>query len=126
MKNLGKAVSHGCVRLSPENAAALYNSVEAKGMANTQVVVQEGDAGVAQGAKPRKRTPPTYPADDYAEQPACLLWLRRQPWWTPDYAARRIQSAAVLTFTYRPRAAVFGSSAARRSESAIRLGGGAH
>jgi hypothetical protein len=70
VKNLGKAVSHGCVRLSPENAAALYNSVEAKGMANTQVVVQEGDAGVAQGAKPRKRTPPTYPADDYAEQPA--------------------------------------------------------
>ncbi len=39
VKNLGKAASHGCVRLSPENAAILYDLVEKNGMQNTQVVL---------------------------------------------------------------------------------------
>jgi hypothetical protein len=37
--HLGMAVSHGCVRLSPANAATLYSLVAAEGMANTSVVV---------------------------------------------------------------------------------------
>jgi lipoprotein-anchoring transpeptidase ErfK/SrfK len=36
---LGSAVSHGCVRLSPENAAQLYDLVKAEGMSNTRVVI---------------------------------------------------------------------------------------
>jgi hypothetical protein len=36
---LGSAVSHGCVRLSTENATRLYELVKAEGMANTRVVV---------------------------------------------------------------------------------------
>jgi lipoprotein-anchoring transpeptidase ErfK/SrfK len=37
VKNLGKPVSHGCVRISPENAATLYALVEQNGLENTQV-----------------------------------------------------------------------------------------
>ena len=39
VKNLGKPVSHGCVRISPENAATLYALVEENGLENTQVVL---------------------------------------------------------------------------------------
>jgi hypothetical protein len=38
--NLGRPVSHGCVRLSPDNAATLYSLVSAEGMGNTTVVVE--------------------------------------------------------------------------------------
>lgn len=43
---LGSAVSHGCVRLAPGNAAALYAIVTAEGMANTRVVVTGGGVNV--------------------------------------------------------------------------------
>ncbi len=39
VKNLGKTVSHGCVRISPENATTLYALVEQNGLENTQVVL---------------------------------------------------------------------------------------
>ena len=39
VKNLGKPVSHGCVRISPENAATLYALVEENGLENTHVVL---------------------------------------------------------------------------------------
>jgi lipoprotein-anchoring transpeptidase ErfK/SrfK len=39
VKNLGKAVSHGCVRISPENATVLYSLVKENGLGNTQVVL---------------------------------------------------------------------------------------
>ena len=39
VKHLGKAVSHGCVRISPQNAATLYTLVEKTGLKNTQVVL---------------------------------------------------------------------------------------
>jgi len=39
VKNLGKPVSHGCVRISPENATALYALVKENGLENTQVVL---------------------------------------------------------------------------------------
>ena len=39
VKNLGKPVSHGCVRISPENATILYALVKENGLANTQVVL---------------------------------------------------------------------------------------
>ena len=38
-RRIGTAASHGCVRLSPENAAALYDLVGAEGMKETTVVV---------------------------------------------------------------------------------------
>jgi hypothetical protein len=45
-RRLGSAVSHGCVRLAPGNAAALYAIVTAEGMANTRVVVTGGGVNV--------------------------------------------------------------------------------
>jgi hypothetical protein len=38
-KNLGKPASHGCVRLSPENAATLFELVEQEGVTKTKVVL---------------------------------------------------------------------------------------
>ncbi len=38
--HLGMAVSHGCVRLLPANAAVLFDLVKAEGMANTTVIVR--------------------------------------------------------------------------------------
>jgi hypothetical protein len=38
--HLGMAVSHGCVRLSPANAAVLYDLVEQTGLPDTTVIVQ--------------------------------------------------------------------------------------
>lgn len=39
IKRLGSPVSHGCVRLAPENAAALFALVSQEGLPNTQVVL---------------------------------------------------------------------------------------
>ena len=47
-RHLGHAVSHGCVRLSVKNAAALWALVKQEKMANTSVVV----TGDIPGAKP--------------------------------------------------------------------------
>jgi hypothetical protein len=38
-KNLGKPASHGCVRLSPSNAATLFDLVQREGVTNTKVVL---------------------------------------------------------------------------------------
>ena len=38
-RNIGLPASHGCVRLTPENAAKLYALVEADGVLNTTVVL---------------------------------------------------------------------------------------
>jgi lipoprotein-anchoring transpeptidase ErfK/SrfK len=59
VKNLGKPASHGCVRLSPENAATLYALVEENGLENTQVVLSgttpggEGPKVASPGKQPR-------------------------------------------------------------------------
>src|SRR5262245_65528857 len=55
VKNLGKPVSHGCVRIAPKNATTLYALVEKNGLKNTQVVL----TGVTPGgeSKVASRTP---------------------------------------------------------------------
>ena len=40
VKSLGRPASHGCVRLAPGNARALYNLVRAHGPRNTRIIVQ--------------------------------------------------------------------------------------
>jgi len=54
-KKLGRAVSHGCVRLAPENAKTLYALVEEQGLENTKVVLTGvtpgGEAKVASQAR---------------------------------------------------------------------------
>ena len=46
VKRLGKPASHGCVRLSPGNAATLFALVEKTGVENTQVVLAGSTPGV--------------------------------------------------------------------------------
>jgi lipoprotein-anchoring transpeptidase ErfK/SrfK len=53
VKRLGKAASHGCVRLSPQNAATLYALVEKNGLENTQVVL----AGLTPGGEDKVASP---------------------------------------------------------------------
>ena len=57
VKTLGKAVSHGCVRVSPANAAILYALVKEKGMKNVQVVL----TGTTPGGEAVVASEPTYP-----------------------------------------------------------------
>ncbi|CAM5774541.1 L,D-transpeptidase [Labrys miyagiensis] len=37
--HLGKAASHGCIRLAPRNAAALYQLIRAHGVSSTQLEI---------------------------------------------------------------------------------------
>jgi len=59
VKTLGKPVSHGCVRISPQNAIVLYGLVKATGLSHTQVVLTGttpgGEEKVAAG-RPRTST----------------------------------------------------------------------
>jgi len=49
--NLGRAASHGCVRLRPDNAAILYSLVRRQGVANTRIVVMNGALPVPRFAR---------------------------------------------------------------------------
>jgi lipoprotein-anchoring transpeptidase ErfK/SrfK len=51
-RRLGQAVSHGCVRLAPGNAAKLYSLVAQKGMGNTTIVISGGLGGLPQEFAP--------------------------------------------------------------------------
>ena len=57
VKTLGTPVSHGCVRIAPENAATLFALVKENGLKNTEVVLTGvtpgGEYKVARQAEPR-------------------------------------------------------------------------
>ena len=67
-RNLGRAVSHGCVRLSVKNAATLWALVKREKMANTKVVLKGAipDAGPVARSQPM---PPTADGPDDGEPP---------------------------------------------------------
>jgi hypothetical protein len=66
VKNLGKPASHGCVRLSPDNAQTLFNLVKANGLEQTEVIL----TGMTPGGE-RAHVASPRPRDDY--------------WLPPDY-----------------------------------------
>ena len=41
IRNLGRAVSHGCIRLSPDNARSLFELVKIHGLQNTTIEISE-------------------------------------------------------------------------------------
>ena len=53
VKSLGKPASHGCVRISPDNAATLYTLVAKNGLEKTQVVL----TGVTPGGEFKVASP---------------------------------------------------------------------
>ena len=69
-RNLGHAVSHGCVRLSVKNAATLWELVKREKMANTKVVL----SGAIPNAGPvaRSRPMPLAPEQSLAAAPVPL------------------------------------------------------
>ena len=77
IKHLGSAVSHGCVRLSPEHATTLFDLVKAEGMGETKVVVAGRTPGgdnvpVARAHLPINETvssAPTQVSPGYGQQP---------------------------------------------------------
>ena len=88
VRRLGKPASHGCVRLSPQNAATLYALVEENGLENTQVVLvgltPGGEGKVTRRsvgkAKSAVRSKPRYRTELYFEpQRRGGLFGRR--WW---------------------------------------------
>lgn len=54
-RRLGTAASHGCIRLSPGNAATLYALVERQGLGNTRITVAGGGINVAEEFAPVRR-----------------------------------------------------------------------
>jgi hypothetical protein len=105
VKHLGLAVSHGCVRLSPEHAATLFDLVKAEGMGETSVTVSgrtpSGDNGpmartrlpvneTAYSAQPVQIAPPDQPpAQQYGQPPAPQYqqqpqYVQRQPQFPPQ------------------------------------------
>jgi hypothetical protein len=58
VKHLGQAVSHGCVRLSPNHAATLFALVQAQGMKETTVMVS-GQTPARGGQEIARRREPT-------------------------------------------------------------------
>jgi hypothetical protein len=108
-KRIGRPVSHGCVRLSPENAKTLYTLVEQEGVLNTTVVltgtIPTGVPQVARRAAPRRydqtqqayRQPQYYYRGPdgyyYAQPPSGYTYAQPQPDYyaqpQPYYAAPR-------------------------------------
>lgn len=105
VKHLGRAVSHGCVRLSPEHAQTLFSMVKAEGMSETKVVVAGHTPGgdnvpVARSHLPVNETAygrepaPSYRQDGYAQQPGYGEPTYAQPSYAqpgygqPSYAQR--------------------------------------
>src|SRR5262249_51066163 len=73
VKHLGSAVSHGCVRLSPDHAATLYSLIKAQGMSETKVVVAGHTPGGDNAPVARSHLPmnETVSSDqDYSQQPS--------------------------------------------------------
>lgn len=56
IKSLGRRASHGCVRLHPDNAKALFALVRKTGLSNTRVIIKGGllTDGADTGGEPRK------------------------------------------------------------------------
>jgi lipoprotein-anchoring transpeptidase ErfK/SrfK len=55
INRLGGPASHGCIRLHPANAGALFDLVKSEGMAATTIVVSGSNPLVASGSAPSPR-----------------------------------------------------------------------
>ena len=79
IRRLGSPASHGCIRISPANAARLFELVRAEGLGNTKVVVS---AGVASRVA-KRQTRPARPARlaeenlSYYQHPPMPAYVRR-------------------------------------------------
>ena len=102
VKRIGSPASHGCVRLSPEHAAILFNLVKADGVLNTQVVLTgtepAGSRNVASAPDTARaanaRGAPGLDAQLYGERgygTPPLRYQGRPPYDDQRYAAEQLQ-----------------------------------
>jgi lipoprotein-anchoring transpeptidase ErfK/SrfK len=94
VKNLGKPASHGCVRISPENATTLYALVGKSGLENTHVVLsgvtpggEYRGAGPASAARHYQPAPGAYEYG-YATQGYATQGYATQGYATQGYATQ--------------------------------------
>jgi hypothetical protein len=66
INRLGGPASHGCIRLHPSDAGALFALVRREGMAATTIVVSGSSTAIERGSTPAARlhAPPTGRSDD--------------------------------------------------------------
>lgn len=80
-QNLGRAASHGCVRLKPDNASVLFSMVRRYGAKQTKVVVLDGPLPRVPGAQPMAEAPSAPKlamlAKDTSERPAAGIETKR-------------------------------------------------
>ena len=76
VKKLGRPASHGCVRISPQHAAILWDLVREEKMANTRVVLT-GTIPGGPGQAAAKREVDPYSDDAYANEPLPSQWRGR-------------------------------------------------
>ena len=93
VKHLGLPVSHGCVRLSPEHAATLFDLVKTEGMGETKVVIAGRTPGGDNGPIARERLPVNETVSSsygqqYYGQPAYGQPAYGQPAYAQRYYAR--------------------------------------
>ncbi len=94
INRLGGPASHGCIRLHPANAAALFALVKSEGMAATTIVVSGSNPVLASsrtssprryGARERPSSEDRYRPDN--EQPSGYYWRPEPPsanYWRPE------------------------------------------
>jgi len=93
INRLGGPASHGCIRLHPANAAALFALLKNEGMAATTIVVSGSNPvlassharSVRRGDRERSSSERRYRPDD--GQPAGYYWRPEQPseyYWRPE------------------------------------------
>ena len=79
VKTLGKPVSHGCVRISPKNAAVLYALVKTNGLKNTQVLL----TGVTPGGESNVASDDWLESDDNYYAPPERYYAPPQKYYAP-------------------------------------------
>jgi len=86
IRRLGSPASHGCIRISPANAAKLFALVQAERLGNTKVVVSAGEVShvakrQARPARPARLREPDYGEAEegvsYYQYPAIPMYVRR-------------------------------------------------
>ena len=92
VKKLGKPASHGCVRLSPQNATTLYSLVGKNGLKNTQVVLTGvtpgGEFKVASQSSPGRTSGRKSKVTSWAG-PRSRYAQAAPSWNGPDYQLQR-------------------------------------
>ena len=107
VKHLGMPVSHGCIRLSPDHAATLFDLVKAQGMGNTKVVIAGRTPNGDNGPVARSRLPMNETVSSASQQPTSIApdgsQQAAQPYGQPAYGQQSYGQPAYARPAYVQR-----------------------